>query len=243
MNIKKSFLVALAGATAFATMSSFAVSAATPGYTDGSVTEQDSITIDIADDGSASASIELSKVTVDVELPAGIVDGDSIDFSAAIVTDLEAAAAVTEIDGLNAFEVLDLFFTDSDGNTVDMAGKNVKVVIKNTSFNKVFCFHDVLEAVDSKVTDAGLEFVAPHFSTYVLADISEEATSTPDDNTTSTPDNNTTSTPDNNTTSTPAGDATQTGDNGFTTTIAIFSIMAVVSLATAVVATKVKKAK
>lgn len=246
MNIKKSFLVALAGATAFATMSSFAVSAATPGYSDGAVEEQaasEQVTVTEGEATTGTVELESADITVDFEIPADAVEADSaLIFNVAAVTDLGVIDLVDSIDEIKDFKTLDLFFTDENGDIVDMVGKNVVVTIKATGYNTVYYFNGrSFEDMGAEVGEGTLTFTAPHFSTYVLANVETETDEpsneeSSNDDATVTPG---TSTDSNNNGSN--GGTTQTGDNGFVTTIVIFSIMAVISLATAVVATKAKK--
>ncbi len=231
MNIKKSFLVAFAGATAFATLSAFAVSAATPGYSDGAVDEQveTSVSVVAGQDTAVKADFTKSEAVKSVEavIPADATTATGLNFVAAVVQDPNAVAALADAVNFDAAQVLDLYFADQDGNKVDFNGKNVAVTITAPGFNTIYVYEDgKLEEVASTVEGDKISFTAPHFSTYVLANVAKSVESS---------DNSTTSTPSNN------NGTTQTGDAGFATTIVIFSIMAVVSLGTAIVATKAKK--
>lgn len=246
MNIKKSFLVALAGATAFATLSSFAVSAATPGYSDGAVEEQvasEQVTVTEGKATSGTVEFENTDIAVDFEIPADVVEAGSVlEFNAAVVTDPAVMDLAESIDEIKDYQVLDLFFTNEDGVVIDMAGKNVVVTIKVSGYNAVYYFNGTsFEDMGAVAGEGTLTFTASHFSTYVLANVE---TSNDDDNVTpgtSTDNNNNNNNSNNNNNNSNNAGTTQTGDNGFVTTIVIFSIMAVISLATAVVATKAKK--
>lgn len=229
MNIKKSFLVALAGATAVASMSAVAVSAATPGQSSDSV-----IDINVTEGQPATGTLSTENGTeITVSIPAGVVSGN-IKFYAAVKADANAQKAIDDL-GASASEILDMYFTDANGSVLDMTGKGIEVSFKG-DYNKVYLFENTLQEQDAKVENGVLTFTAPHFSTYVLAKIADNTPSNP-----STPDNpSTPATPSN--PSTPAdNNTTKTGDNGVATTAIVFSTMALVSLGTVVVATKLKK--
>ena len=233
MNAKKTFIATLASLTAIASLTAVSAGAVAPGASDGSVV---TVAIDVQAGQPATGTLAVNDNEITVTIPADAVTG-AVNFNAAVKVDVDAQAALDSLEGVtvSASEILDLYFTDENGEVVDMAGKNVEVAVKTDKYNTAYLFKDkALTDLGAKAEDGTLTFTAPHFSTYVLANVTADApTSTPaTDNSTPATDN-----------STPATDngTTNTGDNSFATTIAIFSIMAVVSLGTAVVATKAKK--
>lgn len=232
MNVKKSFLVALASVTAVASLTAVSVSAVTPGASDSTAT----VDITVVEGEAATGTVTPTEnAEVTVTIPADTVKGN-IKFNAAVKVDVDAQKALDSLDGIkvSASEILDLYFTDENGDIVDMTGKGVEVSIKTDKYNTVYLFDNgELKDLGAKYENGVLTFTAPHFSTYVLANVEALVPTTSDTSNTAS-EVPTSSTPANNNT-------TNTGDNGFATTIAIFSIMAVVSLGTAVVATKAKK--
>lgn len=235
MNVKKSFLVALASVTAVASLTAVSVSAVTPGASDSTAT----VDITVVEGEAATGTVTPTEnAEVTVTIPADTVKGN-IKFNAAVKVDVDAQKALDSLDGIkvSASEILDLYFTDENGDIVDMTGKGVEVSIKTDKYNTVYLFDNgELKDLGAKYENGVLTFTAPHFSTYVLANVEALVPSNP----VSEPSNETPAT-SNPTSEVPGNNTTNTGDNGFATTIAIFSIMAAVSLGTAVVATKAKK--
>ncbi len=251
MNIKKSFLVALAATTAISSVSALAVSAAGLGESTGKVEK----TVAIVADKDATVEAVLEDAEVKVTIPANAVEEDEYTFHADIVVNTDVQKAIDELN-LGGSEILDLYFTNKAGERVSFKDKNVTVEIATDKYSYAYVYEDA----DKKLTNLNatksgdvLTFKAPHFSYYVLA-TKDVTTTTVVDNTTSTTStaSNTTKTGTTTTTTsstttassnttTGKGDSVTTGDTATATTVAVFAVMGVVALGTAVVASKMKK--
>ena len=251
MNIKKSFLVALAATTAISSVSALAVSAAGLGESTGKVEE----TVTIVADKDATVEAVLEDAKIEVTIPAGALEEGDYTFNADIVVNTDVQKAIDDL-GLGETEILDLYFTDKGGTSVSLTGKDVTVKVETTKYSYAYIYEDSTKKLSNlNATKSGdvLTFKAPHFSYYVLA-TKDVTTTTVVDNTTSTTStaSNTTKTGTNASTSsstttassnttTGKGDSVTTGDTATATTVAVFAVMGVVALGTAVVASKMKK--
>lgn len=235
MNAKKTFIATLASVTAIASLAAVSVSAATPGASDSVA----SVDIEVVAGEPATGTVNpTDDLAVSVVIPADAIT-ETVKFKAVLKVDIDAQNAIDNLDGVtvSASEILDLYFTDANDAAVDMTGKGVEVSIKTDKYNTVYLFDNgELQDMGAKLENGTLTFTAPRFATYVLANVEALVPSNP----VSEPSNETPAT-SNPASEVPGNNTTNTGDNGFATTIAIFSIMAAVSLGTAVVATKAKK--
>lgn len=237
MNIKKRVLSALAALTAFAALSTATVGATNLGYSDGDVVESKSVEIKLDSTQPTDATLDVSGVTVDVSIPAGTFDTDSVEFVADVIESADVTAAFEKLPAeVKDTKVLSLYFKDAEGNPIDVTGKNVEISLSDGSYNTLYYFNPEtgeLEKVDATVEDGKMTFVAADFpAVYALANVVEE-TSTPS---TDEPSTVTPSTPG---TSNGDGKPVTTGDSS--SVIFIIGAVAAVALVTAVVATKSKK--
>lgn len=235
MNIKKSFLVALAAVTAVASVSAITVSASSLGVsTDAQhiVVEKDVPTVVTAVlDGKVGNALH-----VKTELPANVAEG-SYTFYTALVADKEIEAAFDAVVTSDIKDILELGMKDEDGKDVDLTD-NAKVTLstsKTAAFNKVFGITEDGEFVDMGAvkTEEGLTFTNDGYTKFVLAFVEDEKSSEPVSDPTSKP--STPSTP------TPSTPVTPTGDNNTAATAAVFAVMGVVALGTVLATTKMKK--
>lgn len=236
MNIKKRVLSIFAAVTAFAALSAATVGATNLGYSDGDVVDEASIAITLSDTEATNATLNISDLTVDLSIPADAFDTDSVNFVAKVIENADVTAALNKVDGdVKSAKSLDLYFTDSNDNVIDATGKNIEVTFKDVSYNNVFYFDPetkALEKVTSTFANNALTFTAPHFSIYALAEIADASNPTPSNP--SSP-----STPSDTSNPSDGKTAVSTGDSS--ATVIIISAIAVVALATVVIATKAKK--
>lgn len=219
MNLKKSFLVALAGATAVA-MTGVVASAADLGQSNDSF---------VAETGVATEGTVLlnNDVALSFSIAADVVEnGTEVVFKATQIADdekkYEDAIKATGIAEVFDYAVMDLSFENADGE--DLGLTNITLSLSNGDFNAVFVAEE-----DGKLTKLDLKdgsFVAPHFSTYVFAKVSEST------NTPVVPSNP----------QEPTTPGVTTGDNAMTTML-IFASVAAVSFGTVIVASKARKSK
>lgn len=219
MNLKKSFLVALAGATAVA-MTGVVASAADLGQS------KDSF---VAETGVATEGTVLlnNDVALSFSIAADVVEnGTEVVFKTTQIADdekkYEDAIKATGIDEVFDYAVMDLSFENADGE--DLGLTNITLSLSNGDFNAVFVVEE-----DGKLTKLDLKdgsFVAPHFSTYVFAKVSEST------NTPVVPSNP----------QEPTTPGVTTGDNAMTTML-IFAGVAAVSFGAVIVASKARKSK
>lgn len=235
MNIKKSFLVALAAVTAVASVSAITVSASSLGVSTEAVpvvVERGVPTLIKADlDGKVGNALH-----VKTELPANVAEG-SYTFYTALVADKEIEAAFDAVVTSDIKDILELGMKDEYGKDVDLTD-NAKVTLstsKAAAFNKVFGITEDGEFVDMGAvkTEEGLTFTNDGYTKFVLAFVEDEKSSEPVSDPTSKP--STPSTP------TPSTPVTPTGDNNTAATAAVFAVMGVVALGTVLATTKMKK--
>lgn len=219
MNLKKSFLVAIAGATAVA-MTGVVASAADLGQSDD---------IFFVEAGKATEGTVLLNNSVAISFTIGAdvleVGTTTVVFNATQIADdekkYEDAIKATGVAEVFDYTVMDLSFENVDGE--DLGLTNITLSIENGDFNAVYVEED------GKLTKLELKdgsFVAPHFSNYVFAKVSE-GTEQPSEPVTP---------------SEPAEPGVTTGDNAMTTML-VFAGVAAVSLGTVVVASKARKSK
>ena len=235
MNIKKSFLVALAAVTAVASVSAITVSASSLGVSTEAVqvvVEKGVPTrIEVDLDGKVGNALH-----VKTELPANVAEG-SYTFYTALVADKEIEAAFDAVVTSDIKDILELGMKDEYGKDVDLTD-NAKVTLstsKTAAFNKVFGITEDGEFVDMGAvkTEEGLTFTNDGYTKFVLAFVEDEKSSEPVSDPTSKP--STPSTP------TPSTPVTPTGDNNTAATAAVFAVMGVVALGTVLATTKMKK--
>lgn len=254
MNIKKSFLVALAATTAISSVSALAVSAAGVGFSTGEVNE--TFTVVLNED--TTVETQLEDADVKVTIPAGVLDEGEYTFSADIVVNADVQKAIDEL-GLGETEILSLYFTKG-GEKVEVKSDKITVEVETTKYSYAYVYEDATKKLTNlKATKDGdkLSFKAPHFSYYVLATADKSTDTLSSDipgsgsnngnvsqasNSSSTGTNTGTNatTSSSTTTGSTTGSVT-TGDTATATTVAVFAVMGVVALGTAVVASKMKK--
>lgn len=238
MNIKKSFLVALAAVTAVASVSALAVSASSLGEsTDAQhiVVEKDVPTVVTAVlDGKVGNALK-----VKTELPVGAPEGEYYFFTA-LVADKEVEDAFDAVVKSDLKDVFEIGLMDAEGKGADEVAKNAKITFSTTkasAYNKVFALTDDGTFVDMGAVTAedGLTFTNDGYTRFVLAAVYDEPISDPDISKESKP-----STPSTPSTPTPSDPVTPTGDNTAATT-AVFAVMGAVALGTVLATTKMKK--
>lgn len=247
MNIKKSFLVALAAATAVSTVSALTVSAAGLGETTNKV--EDTQTVVAGQETEFKA--QLQDVDININIPADVLPEGEYTFNADIVVNQDVQDAIDKLN-IKESEILDLYFADAAGAHFTLTDAGVQVTLETDKYNAVYVYEDstkTLTKLDSTKEGNKLTFIAPHFSYYVLANDPETSSTTSTTSntgtTTNTPGSTTTTTTGTTTTTTgdtAKGDSVTTGDAATTTTVAVFAVMGIVALGTAVVASKMKKA-
>ena len=236
MNIKKSFLVALAAVTAVASVSALAVSASSLGEsTDAQhiVVEKDVPTVVTAVlDGKVGNALK-----VKTEFPVDAPEGEYYFFTA-LVADKEVEDAFDAVVKSDLKDVFEIGLMDAEGKGADEVAKNAKITFSTTkasAYNKVFALSDDGNFVDMGAvkTEEGLTFTNDGYTKFVLAFVEDEKSSEPVSDPTSKP--STPSTP------TPSTPVTPTGDNNTAATAAVFAVMGVVALGTVLATTKMKK--
>ena len=239
MNIKKSFLVALAAVTAVASVSALAVSASYLGEsTDAQhiVVEKDVPTVVTAVlDGKVGNALK-----VKTEFPVDAPEGEYYFFTA-LVADKEVEDAFDAVVKSDLKDVFEIGLMDAEGKGADEVAKNAKITFSTTkasAYNKVFAVSDDGNFVDMGAvdTDDGLTFTNDGYTRFVLAAVYDEPISDPDISKESKP-----STPSTPSTPTPSTPVTPTGDNNTAATAAVFAVMGVVALGTVLATTKMKK--
>lgn len=263
MNIKKSFLAALACVTAFTSVSAFAVSAATLGDSDGNNGATADVTVKKGEETKADVKLDNGE-TVQVVLPADALEEGDVTVHI-VETEEKDLDKIKTDNKFKSAKVLDLYFTSADGTKLSSEKKAV-LAVDGTKYNAVYILNDdgTLEEVSSVVEDGVLTFkvsVLAEGQKIVVAEKetvvepSQNSTVEPSQNSTTNQssntnngtgantNNNTNNGNTNNSTNNTSnnGSATQTGDSGFKTTVAVFAVMAVVALGTAVAAAKSKK--
>ena len=242
MNIKKSFLVAFAAVTAVATVGAASVSAATLGQSGSEATD----TKEVAKGQDASFEVKVEEMNIAVNVPADAAEEGEVTFHAAVVTDVDIQKAADDL-GLKESAILDMYFTNADDAKV--AVKDAKIQI-TTDKNVVYAYADgKLTAVEATYEDGVLTFTkAADVEYYVLAKSEDEKSNdandaskddTKKDNNNGT--NNTNTTGDNKTVDNNNNGTVTTGDTATTTTVAVFAVMGLVALGTAIAASKMKK--
>lgn len=277
MNIKKSSLAVLACATACASVSAFAVSAATPGISDGSESTK-TVVVDPAVPTDVAVEIGGGEA-INVTIPAGTLGEGEVTVHVAETEEFALDEIKTD-KNLKSAKVLNLYFTDAEGKAIAADGE-VELSVDG-SYNAVYVLNEdgSVTEIPAEVVDGKLVFKAPVLAEgqKVVLGVKEEVSQESSDvsqtsevsqtsqtsqtsqvsnggtgtnngtgsnnggtttNNGSTNNNGGTGTTN---TSNNSGTATQTGDAGFETTVAVFGVMAVVALGTAVVASKSKKA-
>lgn len=237
MNIKKSFLVAFAAVTAVATVGAASVSAATLGQSSSESTD----TKEVVKGQDASFEVKVEEMNIAVNVPADAADEGEVTFHAAVITDIDIQKAADEL-GLKESAILDMYFTDADDATVAIKGAKVQIT---TDKNVVYAYADgKLTAVEATFEDGVLTFTKDaDVEYYVLAKAEEEKQNEiapADDKKDNNNGANTNTTGDNKTVDNNNGTVT-TGDTATTTTVAVFAVMGLVALGTAIAASKMKK--
>ena len=243
----KRIAVALTAA-AVAAMSVVTVSAATLGSSDLSSTDFEVIA---GEEVVADVAVDDGDMVISVAIPANVLEAGNYTFYADTVADDTTTAAFEAEFNSDLTTVVEMYFTDENGDTVDV--KDVAINIDTTaSYDAAFVQEedDSFTNLNAEVTESGLSFVAPHFSTYVLADLADENngdgnnggdTNNGDDTNGGNTNNGDNTNNDNNNTG--KGDSTTaTGDNS-AATIAVFGVMGVAALGTAIASSKVKKSE
>ncbi len=237
MNIKKSFLVAFAAVTAVATVGAASVSAATLGQSSSESTD----TKEVVKGQDASFEVKVEEMNIAVNVPADAADEGEVTFHAAVITDVDIQKAADEL-GLKESAILDMYFTDADDATVAIKGAKVQIT---TDKNVVYAYADgKLTAVEATFEDGVLTFTKDaDVQYYVLAKTEEEKQNDiapVDDKKDNNNGTNANTTGDNKTVDNNNGTVT-TGDTATTTTVAVFAVMGLVALGTAIAASKMKK--
>ena len=242
MNISKRLLTTVAAATAVATLTAVTVGATGIGYSDGDIVESEKVAIELSATDPTEAVVELptADLTVDVTIPAGVFDVEWVDFNAVVIENADVISALQNLDSSSTVKdskAIDLFFTDHNtGDVLDATGKDIVVTIKNVgNCNTLFYYNPEtksLEDVNATFADGNVTFTAPHFSTYVLAEIVDNNNGNNNNN----GDNNGKPADNNN----DDGKGVLTGDAS-ATLIIVVSAIAVAALATVVVTSKAKK--
>ena len=259
MNIKKSFLVALAAVTAVTSVSALTVSASSLGES----AEVVVINVDGGEETQAIATLDGGagkKLYVKATLPAAAPAGEYA-FHVAVVADKDTEDAFDAVVSSNVKDVFELTIRDAEGNAVEFF-KNVKVSIAlnlsslsakttaagakdslltttaNVFYNKAFSVDgvtfadlgaDAEEDVITFTTEGYTKFVLAHVENEISEESSKEPVSDASKEQPSTP-----SIP------TPSDPVTPTGDNTAATT-AVFAVMGAVALGAVLAATKMKK--
>ncbi len=238
MNIKKSFLVAFAAVTAVATVGAASVSAATLGQSSSESTD----TKEVVKGQDASFEVKVEEMNIAVNVPADAADEGEVTFHAAVITDVDIQKAADEL-GLKESAILDMYFTDADDATVAIKGAKVQIT---TDKNVVYAYADgKLTAVEATFEDGVLTFTKDaDVQYYVLAKAEEEKQNEiapADDKKDNNNGTNTNTTGDNKTVDNNKNGTVTTGDTATTTTVAVFAVMGLVALGTAIAASKMKK--
>ncbi len=255
MNMKKTLFVALAALTA-ASLSAAAVSAATVGGSTGGVSS-DSQTFIRGAETTFSVDLEDAQISLTLFADTDIVDSVYTLNSEIVTATPDLESAIDNL-GLNEVEVLKLYMTDSNGENVNIDNARASIF---TKFNTIYAY-DVTTGKLTKLdasyhTDDDVIFGgALSFNTavsdnllFVLANTEEPSVEPSQDDDSKVDDNSQTSTnnggnTDNNSvnSNTGKGDSTvTTGDTATATTVAVFGVVGLVALGTAVVAAKTKK--
>ena len=229
MNIKKSFLVALATVTAAVSVSAVAVSAVPMGttYVD--------VPFTVVEGEAKTVTNDVFGKKVTVAIPAdSLAAGTQYFFQASPVADaaLEAAFdAAVKADYSDIFEI-----AVRDDNGVVTALENVTVTVAaEKGYDTVYKVDgENFVAVNAIVGENGITFTVPNGTKVVLAKSIDEPSVQPSTPSQPSVQPSTPSQP-----STP-GTPAQTGDNG-AATATVFAVMGVVALGTALAATKMKK--
>lgn len=239
MNIKKSFLVAFAAVTAVATVGAASVSAATLGQSSSESTD----TKEVVKGQDASFEVKVEEMNIAVNVPADAADEGEVTFHAAVITDVDIQKVADEL-GLKESAILDMYFTDADDATIAIEGAKVQIT---TDKNLVYAYKDgKLTAVEATFEDGVLTFTkAADVEYFVLAKSEEEKQNeiAPADDTKKDNNNgaNNNTTGDNKTVDNNNNGTVTTGDTATTTTVAVFAVMGLVALGTAIAASKMKK--
>lgn len=263
MNIKKSFLAALACVTAFTSVSAFAVSAATLGDSDGNNGATAEVTVKKGEETKADVKLDNGE-NVQVILPADALEEGTITVHV-VETEEKDLDKIKTDNKFKSAKVLDLYFTSADGTKLS-SDKEAVMAVDGTKYDAVYILNDdgTVTEVPSVIEDGVLTFKVPVLAEGQKIVVAEkepiepsQTSQTSQTSTTSQPSNNNNGTGTNtnnntnngntnngssNTSNTSNnGSSAQTGDNGFKTTVAVFAVMAVVALGTAVAAAKSKK--
>ena len=233
MNMKKKMTVALAAAMVVSSMAVSVSVAAVGGSDNGNV----AFTVDVTNDAVVSANLDsLTAKSVEVTVPAGTLPTGDYTMVAQVVADVNLANAFDAQYPNDLKTFVEISFQDAQGNKVNPAGATIKFTITDT-YDSAFVVEadNSFKKLEATATDTSLTTKGPHFSTYVIADLKDEQNS--NDNQNSGKNGNQNSSDgkgDSN------GNGTNTGDSA-TTTLAVFGVMGLVALGTAVVSSKMKK--
>lgn len=259
MNIKKSFLVALAAVTAVTSVSAMTVSASTLGDS----TEAISIIADGVNETEAIATLDGGNKTVyaKVNLANDLAAGNYT-LVVSVVADKATEEAFDAVVSSEFKDVFEISLKDANGNTVDF--NNIKVTfakslngldVKSTAtgandsliattadvfYNEAYGVDGVTFAdLNAEVSNAALSFSTNGYSKFVLAYVNNETSESQvsTEEPISKPESQSQTDVSKPTPSTPT---TPTGDNT-AATAAVFAVMGVVALGTVLATTKMKK--
>ena len=245
MRIKEKLMAAMAVITAAVSCTAVSAGAVTLGKSDDTgeiVFEFNNKAIELTADG------ELNKFTIELSedsFPAGkyslaVNDFIDADYSATLKSVLPEG---TNVEKEFAFSIR---FWNEKGETV--SPKNVTVNIQpyeDGFFNAVYLVDESgLIELDLTKTDDGYSFTTPHCSVFVMAQLTSigEPASSEIEDISKTDDTKKPTDTNKNSTPAPADDNVNTGDNA-DTTAAVFTVLSIVALMTAVAAVKRDKRK
>ena len=232
MNIKKSFLVALATVTAVASVSAVAVSAAESGA---SSTGETALRVVAGDVTKGEVKVDENTV-VKVSVPADALKEGEYIFKAAKVADAEMEKAFDAVVKSDLKGVYEVSVNNLDGTKTDL--KDVTVTVANDKgYNAAYVkkADGTFEELVVETGENGITFTVANGSEVVLAKVAKQQESSEPSKVEPTSSNPTPAPQP----STP-GAPTKTGDNA-AATATVFAVMGVVALGTALAATKMKK--
>lgn len=229
MNIKKSFLVAVATVTAAVSVSAIAASAVPLGTTNVDVPFE----VVAGEAKAVTADVYGKKVTVDI--PADALTAGQYFFEALAVADSALESAFDQTVNADYKDIFEIAVRNEDGTISTL--ETVKVTVAaDKGYDTVYAVDgDSFKLVDSTVDENGITFVVANGSKVVLAKATE-ITSDP----ISEPVSQVSQVSQVSTPSSVNSEPTKTGDNG-AATATVFAVMGVVALGTALAATKMKK--
>lgn len=241
MNIKKSFLVALATVTA-ASVSAFAVSAANLGFTN----EDKTIVVTAGEETVETVNLDGVKVTV--AIAADAIDAGEYTLHTAVVADAQVEAGFDAVCTNDYKDVLEIAVKDGE----DVVDAQVKVTVaadKGYDVAYIVNADGTFEQLDTTTDENGMTFTVANGSKVVVAKKTAEQSTVDETSNAGTTGGTTTggtttggTTTGGTTNNNGKGNSINTGDNG-AATATVFAVMGLVALGTAVAATKMKKAE